>query len=78
MEHFLQFCDFVSVFYFQIKSVDDPDEIICAFGADDGEGGKVFKFRRDDKKAFQYVKEYALSKGIPEEEIDFLKIPYPK
>ncbi|MDO8496259.1 MAG: hypothetical protein Q7S43_03245 [bacterium] len=52
--------------------VGDPDEIICAFGADDGEGGRIFKFRRDDKKAFQEAKEYALSRGIPEEEFDFL------
>lgn len=50
----------------------DPDEIICAFGADDGEGGRIFKFRRNDKKAFQEAKKYALSKGIPEEQFDFL------
>ncbi|PIR41979.1 MAG: hypothetical protein COV30_00835 [Candidatus Yanofskybacteria bacterium CG10_big_fil_rev_8_21_14_0_10_37_15] len=48
------------------------DEVICAFGADDGENGKIFVFKRDDKKAFREVKTYALSKGIPEEQIDFL------
>lgn len=59
--------------YMDGQATDDKDEIICAFGADDGENGKIFKFKRDDKNAFQKVKEYALSKGIPEEEIDFLK-----
>lgn len=53
-------------------TVDNKDEIICVFGADDGENGKIFIFERDDKKAFQEVKFYALSKGIPEEQIDFL------
>lgn len=58
--------------YMDGYALDDKNEVICAFGADDGEGGKIFIFRRDDKKSFQDVRKFALSKGIPEEQIDFL------
>lgn len=54
-------------------AVGDRNRVICAFGADDGEGGRVFFFNRDDKKAFEEVVKYAISKGIPPEEIDFLE-----
>lgn len=52
--------------------VDNHDKIICAFGADDGEGGRIFLFDRSDIEAFNKVKEYAVSKGIPKVQIDFL------
>lgn len=50
----------------------DRDTVICAFGADDGEGGKTFVFHRDDQTAFQKVMSYAISKGIPKGQVDFL------
>lgn len=53
--------------------VDDREKIICAFGADDGEGGRIFLFDRDDAQAFDEVLAYALSKGIPEEQMNFLQ-----
>lgn len=53
-------------------AIDNHDEVICAFGADDGEGGKIFIFKRDDNDAFKKVETYALSKGIPKEQMDFL------
>lgn len=58
--------------YMDGRAVDNKDEIICAFGADDGEGGKIFIFNRDDKKTYQEITDYAISKGIPKEQIDFL------
>lgn len=53
---------------------DDKDHVVCAFGADDGENGKVFVFRRNDKDAFGEVVKYALSKGIPKDQMDFLEV----
>lgn len=50
----------------------DKDTVICAFGTDDGEGGKIFVFRRDDKKTYQEITDYAVLKDIPKEQIDFL------
>lgn len=52
--------------------VNDKEIVICAFGADDGEGGKIFVFKRDNKKTYQEITDYAISKGIPKEQIDFL------
>ncbi len=50
----------------------DKNTIICAFGADDGENGKIFVFKRDDKQTYQEITDYAVSKGIPKEQVDFL------
>ena len=36
--------------YMDGYDIKDKNEIICAFGADDGEGGKIFIFRRNDQK----------------------------
>jgi hypothetical protein len=55
---------------------DNKDELIVAFGADDGEGGKIFEFRRNDKKEIQKVIDYGISKGIPAEQMDFHKIDF--
>jgi isopentenyl-diphosphate Delta-isomerase len=51
---------------------DDNDVIICAFGADDGEGGKICVFNRNDRDAYEKVLNYGVSKGIPKEEMSFL------
>ncbi len=55
---------------------EDRDDVIVAFGADDGEGGKKFQFRRDDKKTIEEVVEYGISKGIPREQMDFMDIDF--
>ena len=49
----------------------DKNEIIVAFGADDGEGGKIFKFKRGNNEAIKRVVNYGISKGIPTKEMDF-------
>lgn len=54
---------------FEIKN---SDNVICAFGFDDGEKGKIFRFNRNDKKSYEKVREYGISKGIPPEQMDFL------
>jgi cystathionine beta-lyase family protein involved in aluminum resistance len=59
--------------YMDGYETNNRDKIIVAFGADDGEGGRVFTFDREDKKSFQKVADYAKSKGIPDEQIDFLE-----
>lgn len=51
----------------------DKNKIICAFGADDGEGGKIFLFDRDDKKMYERAKNYGVSKGIPLRQMGFLE-----
>ncbi|OGK29536.1 hypothetical protein A3B02_02325 [Candidatus Roizmanbacteria bacterium RIFCSPLOWO2_01_FULL_42_14] len=50
----------------------NADEAICAFGADDGENGKVFIFHFDDMDAYRRVLKYGESKGIPRKVMDFL------
>jgi hypothetical protein len=50
----------------------DKNIIICAFGADNGEGGKIYVFNRNDKSAYEKVLNYGVSKGIPKEEMSFL------
>lgn len=55
---------------------DDKDDLMVAFGADDGEGGKIFQFKRDDKDLIQKVIDYGISKGIPEERMDFIEIDF--
>ena len=54
----------------------DKNDLIVAFGADDGEGGKIFQFRRDDKDKIKEVVDYGISKGIPKEQMDFYKIDF--
>jgi len=58
--------------YLDGYEMDNKDKIICAFGADDGNKGKIFLFNRSDKLAYKKVKDYGLSKGIPLEQLDFL------
>lgn len=51
---------------------EDPNVIICAFGTDDEEGGRVFIFDRSDKGAYMECRQYGISQGISEERMEFL------
>lgn len=62
--------------YMDGYGVDDKEDLIVAFGADDGEGGKIFQFSRNDKNATDEVVEYGISKGIPKEQMDFMDIDF--
>lgn len=62
--------------YMDGYSVMDKDDLIVAFGADDGEGGKIFLVRRTDTKAIDEVIRYGIQKGIPKEQMDFLEIGF--
>lgn len=53
--------------------VEDPNVVICAFGADDEEGGRVFIFDRNDKNALRDCIEYGKAQGIPDKQMDFLE-----
>lgn len=55
---------------------DNKDERIVAFGADDGEGGKIFQFKIYDKEKIKEVVDYGISKGIPAEQMDFHQIDF--
>lgn len=50
----------------------ENNNIIVAFGSDDGEGGKIFQFLKNDEDKINEVIEYGLSKGIPKEQMDFM------
>lgn len=66
--------DDVSVsWYMDGRGEDDQDDVIVAFGADDGNDGKIFQFRRDDRDAVAEVVKYGISKGIPKEQMDFME-----
>lgn len=62
--------------YMDGNKEDDKNELIVAFGADDGEGGKIFQFRRDDKEKIKEVVDYGISKGIPKEQMDFHQVDF--
>ena len=62
--------------YMDGDGVEDKNDIIVAFGADDNEGGKVFQFRKDDKKSIDEVVGYGISKGIPAEQMDFMDVKF--
>jgi hypothetical protein len=62
--------------YMDGYGVENRNEIIVAFGADDGSGGKIFQFIKDDKKAIDEVVKYGISKGIPKEQMDFMDIAF--
>ena len=68
--------DFKVPWYMDGYKENDRDEVVVAFGADDGEGGKIFQFKRGDKKEIQKVRDYGISKGIPREQLDFHKIDF--
>lgn len=54
----------------------DKNELLVGFGADDGEGGRIFEFKRDDAEEIKKVVEYGISKGIPNEQMDFNEIDF--
>ena len=58
--------------YMDGYAVWDHNCILVAFGADDGEGGRIFNFDRNDQGMFKKVVAYAFLKGIPKEQMDFL------
>lgn len=62
--------------YMDGYGVNDKNELIVAFGADDGEGGRIFQFARDDEKGIEEVIRYGTSKGIPKEQMDFHEIDF--
>ena len=56
-------------------SVRDADKIVCAFGADDGNNGKIFIFsKKRDKNIYEDIIKYGLEKGIPRDVMDFLPL----
>lgn len=57
--------------YMDGHKVEDTNQMIVAFGADDGEGGRIFQFKREDELEVGKVVEYGVSKGIPKEQMDF-------
>ncbi|HUC96493.1 MAG TPA: hypothetical protein VMR16_02385 [Candidatus Saccharimonadales bacterium] len=56
------------------SDLNDKKELIVAFGADDGDGGRLFQFRKDDIDKYSEVVRYGIAKGIPESVINFLKL----
>lgn len=62
--------------YMDGYKINDRNNIIVAFGADDGNGGKIFEFERNDDRMIAEVVEYGMSKGIPKEQLDFLDIDF--
>src|SRR3989344_5808667 len=59
--------------YMDGRGAEDKNDIIIAFGADDGEGGRIFEFRTDDKNSIDQVVRYGISKSIPAEQMDFME-----
>ena len=55
---------------------DNKDKLILAFGADDGEGGKIFTLDKSDAKAIEEAVKYGVSKGIPARQMEFYEIDF--
>ncbi|MEK7154169.1 MAG: hypothetical protein AAB792_01290 [Patescibacteria group bacterium] len=62
--------------YMDRYQVDDKNQIIVAFGADDGEEGRIFQFERNDKNEIKKAVDYGVSKGIPKEQMDFDRVDF--
>jgi len=54
----------------------DKNKLIIAFGADDGEGGRIFTFNKGDIEKIKEVVDYGVSKGIPKEQMNFYEIDF--
>ena len=67
------FNNFSIPWYLDGYEEENKDNIICAFGVDDGNKGKIFLFNKNNKKAYNLVRDYGLSRGIPKEQLDFLE-----
>lgn len=70
------FNDNTAPWYMDGYNVDDNSEIIVAFGIDDGENGKIFRFDKNNKRAVDEVIEYGIKKGIPANQMDFMDISF--
>ncbi len=57
--------------YMDGYEINNKNNMIVAFGADDGESGKIFLFERTNKNKIKEVQQYGISKGIPSEQMDF-------
>lgn len=68
--------DVTAPWYMDGYNTKDKNNYVVAFGADDGEGGKLFQFKLDDADALKEVVEYGISKGIPKEQMDFMDIKF--
>jgi hypothetical protein len=62
--------------YMDGYDVEDKNNLVVAFGADDGNGGKIFQFKKDDQKAIDEVIAYGEEKGIPKEQLDFVEAEF--
>ena len=62
--------------YLDGYKTDNKNSLIIAFGSDDGEGGKIFQFMRDNNDAIKKVVDYGISRGIPKEQLGFYKIDF--
>lgn len=63
----------LSPWYMDGFLVEEPDIVICAFGIDDEEGGRIFIFKRSDREAYLECKQYGIAQGIDEDKMDFLE-----
>jgi hypothetical protein len=68
--------DIVVPWYMDGYAVANKSDLIVAFGIDDGEGGRVFQFSRNNKKSINKVVEYGIEKGILKEQMDFMDIDF--
>lgn len=62
--------------YMDGRGLENSDDVIVAFGADDGEGGKIFQFSKKDIDTLKKVINFGLSKGIPKEQLDFMEVSF--
>lgn len=60
--------------YLDGYQIGNNNKRICAFGADDGQGGKSFILDKNDLKKYYEVIDYGLKAGIPIQEMDFLNL----
>ena len=54
--------------------VNESKKILCAFGKDDGNNGKIFVFDSENLMEYTKILQYGLSKNIPFKVMDFMEI----
>lgn len=62
--------------YLDGYSVENKNDCVVAFGADDGEDGKLFKFNIKDKITVNRIIKYGMNKGIPKEQLNWMDIKF--
>lgn len=62
--------------YLDGYDIENKNNMVVAFGSDDNEDGKIFKFNRSNREEISSIQSYGVLKGIPVQQMDFSEIDF--